>query len=127
MILVYESDGEKVKVGGTQWQGPREIRNLRWEGGTTATPKTADAALSADADIPSEVPLKYHPAIAEVYVKAKYYERLNRNYDASTLMNEWEGIKREIYKVTHHDRKADGDGIVDVYYDPQMSGGGSSW
>ena len=85
------------------------------------------AALSADADIPSEVPVKYHPAIAEVYVKAKYYERLNRNYDASTLMNEWEGIKREIYKVTHHDRKANGDGIVDIYYDPQMSGGGSSW
>jgi hypothetical protein len=26
-------EGQKVKVGGTPWQGPREIRNLRWEGG----------------------------------------------------------------------------------------------
>ncbi len=26
-------DGQKVKVNGKPWQGPREIRNLRWEGG----------------------------------------------------------------------------------------------
>jgi cephalosporin-C deacetylase-like acetyl esterase len=26
-------DGQKVKVDGKAWQGPREIRNLRWEGG----------------------------------------------------------------------------------------------
>jgi hypothetical protein len=25
--------GRKVKVDGKAWQGPREIRNLRWEGG----------------------------------------------------------------------------------------------
>lgn len=26
-------DGRKVTAGGTDWQGSREIRNLRWEGG----------------------------------------------------------------------------------------------
>ena len=26
-------DGQKVRVDGKAWQGPREIRNLRWEGG----------------------------------------------------------------------------------------------
>jgi hypothetical protein len=26
-------DGQRVKVGGRAWQGPREIRNLRWDGG----------------------------------------------------------------------------------------------
>jgi len=26
-------DGTSLKVGGKAWQGPREIRNLRWEGG----------------------------------------------------------------------------------------------
>ena len=26
-------NGQKVKVDGKAWQGPREIRNLRWEGG----------------------------------------------------------------------------------------------
>lgn len=28
--------GQKVKVSGKAWQGPREIRNLRWEGGEYA-------------------------------------------------------------------------------------------
>ena len=28
-------DGQKVKVPGQSWQGPREIRHLRWEGGGT--------------------------------------------------------------------------------------------
>ena len=27
------SNGKKVKIEGTPWKGPREIRNLRWEGG----------------------------------------------------------------------------------------------
>jgi hypothetical protein len=27
-------DGQKVKADGKAWQGPREIRNLHWEGGT---------------------------------------------------------------------------------------------
>ena len=26
-------DGQRVKVGGRAWQGPRKIRNLRWDGG----------------------------------------------------------------------------------------------
>lgn len=26
-------DGQKVKADGKPWKGPREIRNLRWEGG----------------------------------------------------------------------------------------------
>jgi cephalosporin-C deacetylase-like acetyl esterase len=30
---VTVKDGQKVKVDGKAWQGPREIRNLRWEGG----------------------------------------------------------------------------------------------
>ncbi|MCE9631902.1 MAG: hypothetical protein K8S94_14455 [Planctomycetia bacterium] len=25
------SDGKKVKIEGTPWKGPRDIRNLRWE------------------------------------------------------------------------------------------------
>lgn len=29
--------GQKLKVPGTPWQGPREIRNLRWEGGERST------------------------------------------------------------------------------------------
>ena len=37
--------GQKVKADGKAWQGPREIRHLRWEGGEYAIQKTADAAL----------------------------------------------------------------------------------
>ena len=40
------SDGRKVKVNGRSWQGPREIRNLRWEGGEYSRQQTADSALS---------------------------------------------------------------------------------
>ncbi len=40
-------DGQKVKVGGKAWDGPREIRNLRWEGGEYAPVVTTNAALSA--------------------------------------------------------------------------------
>jgi len=39
-------DGRKVKVNGRSWQGPREIRNLRWEGGEYSRQQTADSALS---------------------------------------------------------------------------------
>lgn len=41
-------DGQQVKVNGKAWQGPREIRNLRWEGGEYRRQTTADAALSPD-------------------------------------------------------------------------------
>jgi hypothetical protein len=38
-------DGQKVKADGKSWRGPREIRNLRWEGGEYARQKTTAAAL----------------------------------------------------------------------------------
>jgi hypothetical protein len=41
-------DGQKVKVDGKAWQGPREIRNLRWEGGEYPRQKTAATPLSAE-------------------------------------------------------------------------------
>ncbi len=40
-------DGQKVKVGGKAWDGPREIRNLRWEGGEYAAVQAATGTLSA--------------------------------------------------------------------------------
>ncbi len=39
-------DGQKVKVAGRAWQGPREIRNLRWEGGEYAGLRITGSALS---------------------------------------------------------------------------------
>ena len=39
-------DGQKVKVDGKAWQGPREIRNLRWEGGEYSKGKASGAALT---------------------------------------------------------------------------------
>lgn len=41
-------EGQKVKVEGKAWQGPREIRNLRWEGGEYSRQRTTDAALSPE-------------------------------------------------------------------------------
>lgn len=37
--------GQKVKADGQPWRGPREIRNLHWEGGSYSRQQTADAAL----------------------------------------------------------------------------------
>jgi len=39
-------DGQKVKVGGKAWKGPREIRNMRWEGGNYVSQRPADSKLS---------------------------------------------------------------------------------
>jgi pimeloyl-ACP methyl ester carboxylesterase len=39
-------DGQKVKVNGKAWNGPREIRNLRWEGGTYAALPLTQSALN---------------------------------------------------------------------------------
>jgi len=39
-------DGQKVKVGGKAWKGAREIRNMRWEGGTYVSQRPADSKLS---------------------------------------------------------------------------------
>jgi hypothetical protein len=38
--------GQKVKADGKAWQGPREIRNLRWEGGEYSRQWTADSVLT---------------------------------------------------------------------------------
>ncbi len=40
--------GQKVKVDGKAWQGPREIRNLRWEGGEYSGQRSKDSTLSAE-------------------------------------------------------------------------------
>ncbi|MEI7729165.1 MAG: acetylxylan esterase [Verrucomicrobiota bacterium] len=41
-------DGKKVNVNARPWQGPRDIRNLRWEGGEYPAQLVAPSALSAD-------------------------------------------------------------------------------
>jgi hypothetical protein len=41
-------DGKKVKVDGKAWQGPREIRNLRWVGGEYKNTATTNNALSPE-------------------------------------------------------------------------------
>lgn len=38
----------RVNVGGKAWQGPREIRNLRWEGGQYAAGQPVGSTLSAE-------------------------------------------------------------------------------
>ena len=40
--------GRKVKVDGQAWQGPREIRNLRWEGGEYTRQEPNGTALSPE-------------------------------------------------------------------------------
>lgn len=40
-------EGRKVTVSGKPWQGPRELRNLRWEGGEYAGPHITGSALNA--------------------------------------------------------------------------------
>jgi cephalosporin-C deacetylase-like acetyl esterase len=40
---------EKADTSPKPWQGPREIRNLRWLGGTYATPPPPNASLNPDA------------------------------------------------------------------------------
>lgn len=41
-------DGKKVKWDGKAWQGPREIRNLRWEGGEYSPQAATGTTLSPD-------------------------------------------------------------------------------
>lgn len=41
-------NGEKIKVNGKPWQGPREIKNLRWEGGEYSQHQLVDAVLSPE-------------------------------------------------------------------------------
>jgi hypothetical protein len=39
-------DGQKIKAGGKAWKGPREIRNMRWEGGKYVSQRPAESKLS---------------------------------------------------------------------------------
>jgi hypothetical protein len=41
-------DGQKAKAGGKAWVGPREIRNLRWEGGVYQSQTPTGATLSPE-------------------------------------------------------------------------------
>lgn len=41
-------DGKKVNIKGKAWKGPREIRNLRWEGGTYSQPAATGAPVSEE-------------------------------------------------------------------------------
>jgi len=61
--------GGKVKVAGQAWQGPKEIRNLRWEGGSYAAQITAGAPLS-----PEELQKNFNDAIK----KSLEQEKLDR-------------------------------------------------
>jgi hypothetical protein len=40
--------GQKVKSDGKAWQGPREIRNLRWEGGEYSSQAATGATLNPE-------------------------------------------------------------------------------
>lgn len=42
---MISKNGMKTKIDGTPWQGPREIRNLRWEGGDYGGRESIDKAL----------------------------------------------------------------------------------
>ncbi len=42
-------DGQKVKVEGKPWRGPREIRAMRWEGGEYPAHGAVDSVLTPDA------------------------------------------------------------------------------
>lgn len=42
------TDGQKTKLGGNPWQGAREIRNLRWEGGEYSKQAATNAAVSPE-------------------------------------------------------------------------------
>ena len=60
--------GQKVKADGPPWRGPREIRNLHWEGGAYSRQQTADAALR-----PEEFQKNFNDAIR----KSLEQEKLN--------------------------------------------------
>lgn len=41
-------EGQRVKADGKAWKGPRELRNLRWEGGNYPIRPTSEAAVSPE-------------------------------------------------------------------------------
>jgi hypothetical protein len=61
-------DGQKMKADGKAWKGPREIRNLRWEGGEYSHQATTGATLS-----PEEFQRNFNDAIK----KSLEQEKLN--------------------------------------------------
>jgi hypothetical protein len=62
-------DGQKVKADGKAWQGPREIRHLRWEGGEYSPQATSGTALR-----PEDFQKNFNDAIK----KSLEQEKLNR-------------------------------------------------
>ena len=62
-------DGQKLQVDGKPWQGPREIRNLRWEGGEYSHQKATGVTLS-----PEEFQKNFNDAIK----KSLEQEKLDR-------------------------------------------------
>ena len=63
-------NGEKVKVDGKPWQGSREIRNLRWEGGDREAGQAATIALS-----PEEHQKNFNDAIRKSLEQAQIEQR----------------------------------------------------
>ena len=63
-------DGQKLKVPGKAWQGAREIRNLRWEGGEYSRQRTVDSALS-----PAEHQKSFNDAIKKSLEPGKTDQR----------------------------------------------------
>ncbi len=59
-------DGQKVKVDGKPWRGPREIHNLRWEGGQYSRPRTVDSVLT-----PAEHEKAFHDAVKKSLEREK--------------------------------------------------------
>ena len=62
-------DGQKLKADGKAWQGPREIRHLRWEGGEYSPQATSGTALR-----PEDFQKNFNDAIK----KSLEQEKLNR-------------------------------------------------
>ena len=135
-VLLREIKSIKSKVGDTATTSQFYIPNntqinifgITPTGTVTIWYTAYETALTTDATTPSNVPVQFHYALPEIYVKAKYYFKLNQNADYADLMRQWEQIKGQVFAATHADRLANGDIIEDAYYDPLMSeGSGSSW
>ena len=63
-------DSQKVKMPGKAWQGPRDIRNLRWKGGDYARQQTVDSTLS-----PEEHQKSFNDAIKKLLEQEKAKQR----------------------------------------------------
>lgn len=54
------------------------------------------AELVADSDVPSDVPLEYHDALATVYAKAQFTRKVGDWGQYASLMTMWSVIRKEI-------------------------------